>query len=447
MADPLVYVVVVTCNGKEHLGDCFGSLLAGSYSHCRFVLMDNDSHDGSPAFVRDSFGHDARVEVVECGENLGWCRAGNAGLRRALEAGADYALLLNDDTAVAEDAIARLVEAAQRQPATGALAPKMLFFADGQLLNSIGIECSIIGSAWDRAFGRLDAPRWDEERAVLGACGGACFLRADALSKAGLMPEDWGYYLDDVDLAMRIWDAGYEVRTCPEAVVRHKFSATFGGASVSRVKYYWNTRNRMRVILRNFPLSKAGRVLPALIEGEGRALGRALLDRAYGQFWAHLSAWASALLYVPQDLAERRRRRKQDMNKARFWPMVRRRPLFFEGVELPQNGWYAPREINGMILRPMARRATYKTGAARLRLNHANPFPHLGATDIHVMAGDQRIAVLSTDGRGEEVIDVPGAVVEFRAQRIFEAEDTGESVDVGGWIGIEPFGDDSGGME
>ncbi|GAG80436.1 unnamed protein product, partial [marine sediment metagenome] len=202
MEKPLVYVLVINWNGKEHLDECFGSLLAGSYPNARFVLIDNASTDGSAEFVQECYGHDPRVEIIATESNLGWSRGNNVGLEHAIGAGAKYVFLLNNDTVTARDAITMLVETAKAHQELGALAPKMLLYDTPDLLNSVGIDCSIIGCSWDRGLGRLDGPAWNEPQPVIGVCGGACFLCVDALRKTGLLPTDFDIYLDDLDLCL-----------------------------------------------------------------------------------------------------------------------------------------------------------------------------------------------------------------------------------------------------
>ena len=102
---PLVYVLVINWNGIEHLAECFDTLLAGTYPNTRFLLIDNASTDTSVAFVRERYGNDPRVEILELPENLGWSRGNNAGIAHAMAASADYIFLLNNDTATDADAI------------------------------------------------------------------------------------------------------------------------------------------------------------------------------------------------------------------------------------------------------------------------------------------------------------------------------------------------------
>ena len=477
MNSPLVHVLVINWNGVQHLEECFSSLLASTYGNVRFVLIDNGSSDGSVGFVRSKYGADPRVGFLELGENLGWSRGNNVGIREAIRQHADYVILLNNDTATAADAIQKLVEAAEADPRVGALAPKMLMYDNPDLINSVGLECSVIASSWDLGIGRLDGPRWDEVRPVIGVCGGAGFFRVAALEQAGVLPEDFEIYLDDLDLCLRIWDAGYEIRSCPEAQVRHKFSATMGQGRQYRRKYYLNTRNRLYVILRNFPIRKVFVVGPACVIGEMRAIGRALLDGEPWRAAAHIRAWAAGMGYAPRALRERMRRRLHPPNPlqrgnehppnplqrgnehppkplqrgnerppkslqrgseaCRFWKLIRTDCMFFHGTEFPSDGWYAPREIRGRMLRPMSARAAVDVEAGRLRLTHANCYPELGQTCINVFSNGLRVTSLETLDCQECVLEVPDGKLTFQAKRIFEAEKTGEKMDLGGWIGVD----------
>ena len=437
MASPLVYVLIINWNGREHLEACFESLLASTYANARFVLVDNASKDGSVAYVRGRFGRDERLGILECPGNLGWSGGNNVGLRAAQEARADYVFLVNNDTATGEDAIEKLVAMAEARPEVGALAPKMLLFDCPSIINSMGLACSIVGASWDIGIGRLDGPRFEESELVAGACGGACFLRTSVLSKTGLLPEDFEIYMDDLDLCLRIWDAGYEVRSCPEARVRHKFSATFGHGPRARWKYYLNTRNRFRVVIRNFPFWTWFIVKPAIVVGECRAVGRALLDGEPWRVWAHLRAWLSGAAYLPKGLGAALCRRRAGLRRGRFWPLVLKKRLFCPGVAIPERGWYAPRTVRGLEVRPMSSRAWEEVSPGRLRVHAVNCYPQEGDMEVRVCHGGTELALLSTADNVETIIDTPGGRIDFEALRIFDAEQTGEIMDLGGWIRIE----------
>jgi hypothetical protein len=439
MSKPLVHVLVINWNGEEHLEACFDSLLKQTYDNFCIILVDNASTDDSVKMVQDRFGADPRVEILDCGSNLGWSRGNNVGIDRALNAGADFVLLFNNDTATAADAIERLVEFAEQHPRAGAVAPKMLLFDQPFLINSVGIACSIVGSAWDEGLGRADGPRWCEPKKVLGVCGGAMFLRAEALRAAGILPDDFEIYLDDLDLCLRIWDAGYECWSCPSATVRHKFSATMGEGGRAHRKYYLNTRNRLRLILRNFPASRFASVLAQYAVSEVRSIGRATLNGEAWKLAAHLQSWFAAIGYLPKAMAQRRSAKNNGRALGRFWQLVRTDIRFFPGIELPNRGWYTPRSLNGTEIRPISSRATAEVSAGELSVTHANCYPHLGATNVELQLNGRAIANLIADGAPRtERFAVEAGTLELVSRRLFDAESTGETFDIGGWIALHP---------
>ncbi|NUM53176.1 MAG: glycosyltransferase family 2 protein [Candidatus Hydrogenedentes bacterium] len=446
MSTPFVHVLVINWNGREHLEACFESLIKQTYENLRIVLLDNASTDGSVEYVQERFGSDPRVEILECGENLGWSRANNVGMERALGAGADYIFLLNNDTSTAPDAVERLVEFARVHPKAGAIAPKMLLFDQPWLINSVGIACTIVGGAWDEGLGRVDGPRWAEPKQVLGVCGGAMFLRADALRAVGLLPGDFEIYLDDLDLCLRIWDAGYECWSCPSAAVRHKFSATMGEGARAHRKYYLNTRNRARLMLRNFPSGRFVGIVAHYAVSEIRAVGRAAASGAVWKAVAHVRSWIAALAYVPKAVRHRRSVAAKSRAIGTFWGLVRADRHFFPGIELPKRGWYTPIQRDwtaqghseDVQVHPISSCATADVPAGELSVTHANCYPQLGATRIELRLNGRAIAALRSDGSPRtERFETEGGTLEFFARAIFEAESTGERYDIGGWVALD----------
>ena len=194
MKPPLVYVIIINWNGRDHLDACFESLLATTWENAVFLLVDNASTDDSAAFVASCFGQDSRVEILALDRNLGWSGGNNAGIRRALDAGADYIFLLNNDTATEAFGIEHMVSVMEADETLGALAPRMVLFDHPEIINSTGLRMSVIGAAWDIGIGRFDGPQWHEAQLVLGVCGGACFIRASVLRTTGLLPEEFEIY-------------------------------------------------------------------------------------------------------------------------------------------------------------------------------------------------------------------------------------------------------------
>jgi hypothetical protein len=167
-----------------------------------------------------------------------------------------------------------------------------------------------------------------------------------------------------------------------------------------------------------------------------KAVGRALLD---GEAWrvpAHLRAWLSAVIYLPAAVWERVQRKARGVGRCRFWHMVRRDALYFRGVEFPERGWYAERDVAGMRLRPIAARAAADcTGP--VEVTHGNAYPDLGETHVNVLCEGQAPLALRTRSIDSVRLQETGSSLEFVSERIFDADDTGELADFGGWLRVE----------
>jgi len=224
------------------------------------ICVDNGSADGSDVEVERRF---PQVELLRLGENRGFAGGSNAGIRRALERGADWVLLLNND-AVAQPGLAEaLARAAASRPDAGILACKVLFEDGGTVMYAGASFNPWLGYSGRRVgFGGPD--RFHEQRDVRRADGAAMALSRALLERIGLLDEDLFAYVEDVDLSLRAHAAGFAIVFVPDAVVRHKGSASTGGGASTHNLYY-DTRNTIVVSERDRPLPPGLRALRRVV--------------------------------------------------------------------------------------------------------------------------------------------------------------------------------------
>jgi GT2 family glycosyltransferase len=122
---PLVNVVVLNWNQLELTLECLESLQDVQYPHLHITLVDNGSTDGSATEIRSRY---PGVQVIESAHNLGFSAGNNVGIRHAMEQGADYVVLLNNDTVVDSSFVTALVEVGEADRELGLLAPKMFYY-------------------------------------------------------------------------------------------------------------------------------------------------------------------------------------------------------------------------------------------------------------------------------------------------------------------------------
>ena len=237
-----LFAVVLNWNGGEDTLVALESL-----RDVETICVDNGSTDGSDRAVAERF---PGVELLRLGANRGFAGGNNAGIARALERGADWVLLLNNDATVTPGAARALERAAA--PGIGLLACKIVY-PDGRVQYAgarFNARLGYSGRSWTRERG-LDVDRAD---------GAAMAVSRAAVEQAGLLDEELFAYVEDVEWSLRIRRAGLRVVLVPDAVVVHKGSASTGGAA-STANLYYDTRNTIAVVERHAPLRPGLRAL------------------------------------------------------------------------------------------------------------------------------------------------------------------------------------------
>ena len=225
--------VVLNWNGGDDTLDALASL-----GDLPVICVDNGSTDGSDVLVEERFPD---VELLRTGANLGFAGGNNAGIRRALERGADWVLLLNNDAAAEPRLAAALGRAASARPDAGLLACTVLS-RDGGAVQYAGATFNArLGYS-----GRVATTVPDGLTDVDRADGAALAVSRRAIEHAGPLDEALFMYVEDVDWSLRVRRAGFAVVLVPGARVRHKGSGSSGGRA-STTNLYYDTRNTIVV--------------------------------------------------------------------------------------------------------------------------------------------------------------------------------------------------------
>lgn len=246
---PLVAIVILNWNQKQLTLDCLDSLSRVDYPRFRTILVDNGSADGSVEAIRAGY---PGVAIIENGENLGFSEANNIGMRRALADGADYVLLLNNDTVVDPGFLSELIEVAERDPSIGVVTPKIYYFDEphriwcaGAHINwRTGESSRLRAEEMDDASSPADA----KEVNFVSAC--AMCVKRSVLEEVGLIDPRFFIYYDEADWCARITSAGYRCVYVPDGKIWHKVSAAMGTASPATS--YYMTRNGLLFLSKHF---------------------------------------------------------------------------------------------------------------------------------------------------------------------------------------------------
>ena len=221
-------VVIVTYHVPHLLRRCLDAVAQADAPFEIEVIVVDAGTDGTGADLRRT---DPGIGVIDAPENPGFGAACNLGVRRA---SGRYVLFLNPDTEVPRDGLVRAIEALEADPGVGVVGPKLVR-ADGSLDLSARRSFPTPSNALyhflklprlvptSRRFGAYNLTYIDPdvESDVDAVAGSFMLVRREALEASGLFDETYWMYGEDLDLCLRMRQAGWRARYVPSVVVTH----------------------------------------------------------------------------------------------------------------------------------------------------------------------------------------------------------------------------------
>ncbi len=218
---PRVATIILNWNGIEDTRECLASLRKVTYPDQRIIVVDNGSDGDQAGQLEREF--DGFVEVVRNERNLGFAGGANVGIRRALEQGTDYVLLLNNDVTVDPAFLDAMVNAAAGYKRLAALSPRAYFYDPPNVIYSTGGTVKRwTGVARQIGRGEEDSGQFERPARRDYADGLCMLIPSAALDRVGLLDEDYFAYWEETDWCVRASDKGLRCYYVPEAKVWHK---------------------------------------------------------------------------------------------------------------------------------------------------------------------------------------------------------------------------------
>jgi GT2 family glycosyltransferase len=252
-----VTVSIVTNNSEKLIERCLSSISGAivKYSY-RTVVLDNASSDSTIEIIKRDFSD---IQLIEKSEKRGFGANQNTILRDSLDT-SKYILVLNDDVILSPGSVDGLIDFLEGNQLVGAVCP-LISYPDGTLqvsggyISSIGKEIirktgiakimspklkhnisrlpptvkSVLGKSINSY---LDNLQTFEEVRFVDYLSGACLLsRSDVLSKVGLFDERFFMYYEDLDLGIRMTEAGWKMVVLSTQKVIHYTKSSWGYVS------------------------------------------------------------------------------------------------------------------------------------------------------------------------------------------------------------------------
>lgn len=306
---PRVSIVIPHFNGKDILFSCLQSLRSDAFPEKEIIVVDNASTDGSGIAAEKAF---PEIERLQPDRNLGYAGGCNFGVAAAR---APYVVLLNNDTIVEPGWLSHLLEALLSKPEIAAVQPKIKSLVEKDLFDYAGAAggfLDVLGFPFAR--GRIfftiekDRGQYDDPVPVFWASGTCILLKKQIFNDLGGLDHTFFAHMEEIDLNWRMQLAGHQLLFVPCARIFHSAGSTLKMNSPRKV--YFNHRNNLLMLMKNYSAGTLLWVLPLRMGMEAAALLFSLLKGEIKQALAVPTAWLAAGRALPHVFQTRKMIRK-----------------------------------------------------------------------------------------------------------------------------------------
>lgn len=253
-----VFISIINFNGRKNTLECLESLKNLDIRNFKLTIIVVDNASEEKFDMENGFLGDIPQVIIKNEENLGFSGGHNAGIKYALNQGADYVLILNNDTYADRDFIEELLKAAEKDENIGILVPK-IYFAPGFEFHKERYKKSEVGRVlwyaggkidWENVIGHnkgvdeVDQGQFDKTEETDIATGCCMLVKKEVFDKAGIFDNKYFLYYEDADLTIRAKKKNFKIVYVPKSIIFHK-NAGSGGGPGSILQDYYITRNRL----------------------------------------------------------------------------------------------------------------------------------------------------------------------------------------------------------
>lgn len=235
-------IILVNFNGKLYNEQCINSIKLSTYSNYSIYVVDNNSSDNSVEILKEKFRDG--ITIIENDDNLGFSCANNIGIKKALDDGCNYILMLNNDTVIENNMIEEMLDISLKNHGS-VVSPKIYYYDNKHIIWSAGGNINWVkGLPIQYGIDKVDSNEFSYEREVQFATGCCILIPKGVIEKIGLLSDKYFLYYEDTDYSIRMINGGVKIIYAPNAKMYHKVSASTGG-SKSKLLIYYMTRNRL----------------------------------------------------------------------------------------------------------------------------------------------------------------------------------------------------------
>lgn len=231
-----VWIIIINYNGSEDTIECVHSIKKSTYNNLHILIVDNNSTNNETNKL-SVLNNTKNTYVVKLDKNIGFGGANNYGAGYALKRGADYIMLLNNDTVIAPNSVEKLLDHADESTIT---VPEIYYFSD---TNKIWYS----GGCINYKRGNSTMFTKHHKSGTYEFASGCCMMiNKNIILKYGLFDEKYFMYYEDDDFCLKMKENDVDIYMDTNAIIWHKIGKS--SDKIIGLKDYYMTRNRLRVI-------------------------------------------------------------------------------------------------------------------------------------------------------------------------------------------------------
>lgn len=261
---PKVSIILLNYNGADDTIVCLDSLNKISYKNYNIIIIDNASTDDSVArikvyllslkskqeIVASRVGLNAGNEIslpyvfLHSNYNGGYGHGNNVGIKHAINTGADYVLIINNDTIVDPGFLEPMVALCEGDNNIGIASAKIYYLDNPDTL-------WFNGGSYHPCTGRVKHFNWGEKDVgkqplseVTFITGCLWLIPKKIFKDVGFINEKYFMYVEDLEYCQRVLQSGYSLRVTMNSRIYHKVGSGSGGET-TYFSSYWTTRNKL----------------------------------------------------------------------------------------------------------------------------------------------------------------------------------------------------------
>lgn len=245
-----IYVIILNYNGYSDTVECVSSLLKAIPSekvNYQIVVVDNYSTDDSYKLLKNTLPEN--IILIESGRNNGYAYGNNIGIKYAVEQGAEYICILNNDTVITEDFLTPCIDELKKRNDIAFIGPMLMNYYDNLVQNTGGGVSIVKGKSYFLNKNVDDSSVTEGIIECDIVFGAAMLFKTELLDRIGLLPENYFLFYEETEWCYKAVKAGYKNCVNTKTRIQHKGSESL--KNMNEMQKYLMERNRTLFVKRN----------------------------------------------------------------------------------------------------------------------------------------------------------------------------------------------------